>query len=146
MGYKVGGINLKTVLLDTSPLVKFFKDEPGAKEVENFLDEIEKGEIKGFISSISVAELFYIFARFKNEDFAKAIIKHIRTSNLKIISMNDKIAEIGGSFKFKYAGKEKKGLPIADALIAATSLVNDATLICEEEHFLKIKEIKVKII
>ncbi|MBL7170037.1 MAG: PIN domain-containing protein [Candidatus Aenigmarchaeota archaeon] len=135
---------MKSVLLDTFPIVKFFKNEPGAEKIEKILGKIERKEIKGFISSITISEFFYIFARFKNEDFAKAIIKHIRGSNLKIISLDDKIAEIGGSFKFKYVGKGKKGLPIADALIAATSFVNNMILICDEEDYFKIKEIKVK--
>jgi len=135
---------LKSVLLDTFPLVKFFKDESGSKDVEIILDKIEKKKIKGFISTITISELFYIFARYKSEDFAKAIIKHIRTSNLKIINLDDKIAEIAGEFKFKYTKGEKKGLPISDALIAATAFINNIILICDEEDYFKIKEIKIE--
>ncbi|MDI6826252.1 MAG: PIN domain-containing protein [Candidatus Aenigmarchaeota archaeon] len=108
------------------------------------LDKIEEGEIKGFISSITIAELFCIFARFKDVEFARGIIRHVRISKFKIVSMDDKMAEISGEFKFKYTKKEKKGLPIADALIAATSVVKKAILIAEEEHYFKIKEIDVK--
>lgn len=135
---------MKAVLLDTFPLVKFFKDEPGAKQVERILDKIEKGEIKGFISSVTIAELFYIFARFKDVEFARGIIRHVRISKFKIVSMDDKIAEIGGEFKFKYTKKEEKGLPIADALIAATSVVKNTVLVSEEKHYFKIKEVEVK--
>lgn len=145
MGQRSGGVNLNGVLLDTFPILKFFKNEKGAKEVEQILNKIEKREIKGFISSITISELFYILSRFKNEKFARGVINHIRISNLKIISLDDKIAEVGGKFKFKYSGKgKKKGLPMADAIIAATSFVNDLILICDEEYYFKIKEIKVK--
>jgi predicted nucleic acid-binding protein len=145
MGQRFGGINLNQIILDTFPILKFFKNEKGAEEVEKILNKIERKEIKGFISSITISELFYILSRFKSEKFAKGVINHIRISNLKIISLDYKIAEIGGKFKFKYSGKgKKKGLPMADAIIAATSYVNDLVLICDEEDYFKIKEIKVK--
>lgn len=137
------GTDLK-VLLDTFPLVKFFKDEPGAKQVEEILNKIERGDIKGSIASVTVAELLYIFARFRNIDLARAIITHIGISKIKTISLDNKIAELAGEFKFRYTRKDKRGLPIADAFIAAASAAKNAILITEEKHYFKIKGITVK--
>jgi len=129
------------VVLDTYPLIVFFKNELGAEDVQRILYKIEKREIDGLISSLTLSEIFYILARYMNIEFATTVLKYIKI-NLKRASVSDRIAEKGGEFKFKYA--KDKGLPLADAIIAATAFEEKATLISGEEHFKKIEEIKVK--
>jgi len=129
------------VVLDTYPLIVFFKDEQGAGDVQRILYKIEKREIDGLISSLTLSEIFYILARYMNVEFATTVLKYIKI-NLKRASVSDKIAEKGGEFKFKYT--KDKGLPLADAIIVATAFKEKATLISGEEHFKKVEEIKVK--
>jgi len=134
-------VNWLKVVLDTYPLIAFFKDEPGAEDVQGILYKIEKGEIDGLVSSLTLSEIFYILARYMNVEFATPVLKYIKI-NLERISVSDEIAEKGGEFKFKCA--KDKGLPLADAIIAATAFKEKATLISGEEHFKRIEEIKVK--
>lgn len=134
-------VNWLKVVLDTYPLIVFFKNEPGAEDVQTILYKIEKREIDGLISSLTLSEIFYILARYMNVEFATTVLKYIKI-NLKRASVSDKIAEKGGEFKFKHT--KDKGLPLADAIIAATAFKEKATLISGEKHFKKIEEIKVK--
>ena len=65
---------------------------------------------------------------------------HVKISRIRTEDVSEGIAELAGKFKFEYAGGAK-GLPLADAIIAATASVGRAIVISHEEHFKKIKEI-----
>lgn len=129
------------LLLDTLPLVDFFKAD--LDYIRNLLLDSEGGKVELGISVVTISELFYILAGFKNEDFARACIDNIKTQ-LKLVHLNVEIAEKAGELKFHYAGKGKKGLPMADAIIAATAWFHGAELVTSDDHFDKIKEIKLR--
>lgn len=129
------------MVLDTYPLVIFFKNETGAEDIQKILRKIEKGRIDAFISTLTISEIYYILARYMNTEFATTVLKYIRI-NLKRTPVNDKIAEKGGQYKFQYV--KTKGMPLADAIIAATAFEEKAVLISGEEHFKKIHEIETK--
>ena len=76
-----------------------------------------------------------------NTEFATTVLKYIRI-NIKRTPVTDKIAEKGGQYKFKYTRNE--GMPLADAIIAATAHEEKAVLISDEKHFKKIEEIEAK--
>lgn len=127
------------VVLDTYPLMIFFKDEKGAEDVQRVLGKVERGEIEGLVSTLTLSEVFYILARFRGVDFAETVLKYIGV-NLRRIAISEGIAKRGGEFKFRYG----RGLPLADAIIAATAAEEKAVLISGEEHFGRVKEIEVK--
>jgi predicted nucleic acid-binding protein len=129
---------LKAVL-DTYPLMIFFKGEKGAEDVQRILGKVEKGEIEGLVSTLTLSEVFYILARFRGVDFAETVVKYIEV-NLRSIAVSEGIAKRGGEFKFRYGG----GLPLADAIIAATAFEEKAVLISGEKHFGRVKGIEVK--
>ena len=126
-------------VLDTYPLMIFFKDEKGAEDVQRVLDKVERGEVEGLVSTLTLSEVFYILARFRGVDFAETVLKYIEV-NLRRIAVSKGIARRGGEFKFRYG----RGLPLADAIIAATASEEKAVLISGEEHFGRVKEIEVK--
>ena len=126
-------------VLDTYPLMIFFKGEKGAEDVQKVLDRVERGEIEGLVSTLTLSEVFYILARFRGVDFAETVLKYIEV-NLRRIAVSEGIARKGGEFKFRYG----RGLPLADAIIAATAAEEKAALISGEEHFGGMKEIEVK--
>lgn len=132
------------LFFDTEPFVVFFKKESEHEKIETILRDIEN-TADAFVSTITLTELFYIFSRYTNQDFAKTILDYIRTSNFIIIPVTDDIAELAGELKFKYSGKDpKKGMPLADCIIAATALKTDSVLFTDDNHFKKIKGLKVQ--
>jgi predicted nucleic acid-binding protein len=115
-------------LLDTKALIAFFNNEKGADKVELILKAIDENDAEGFVSAITLTELYYLYARQFGEGFAKERIGLIKHSNLKVISITEDIATKAGEYKIK-------AIPIADALIAASAHSVDASVVTDDEHF-----------
>ncbi|MBO8181544.1 MAG: type II toxin-antitoxin system VapC family toxin [Archaeoglobus sp.] len=118
-------------LIDTKALVAFFNDEDGADFVERILREVDENKAEGFISSITLTEMYYIYSRRMGKDYALKRIEDIRASNLRIVAINDEIALKAGEYKLN-------PIPIADALIAACANFVGAKIVTDDEHFEKI--------
>ena len=129
------------ILLDTLPLVDFFKGQ--SETVNKIILDSEQGKVKLGISAVTLSELFYILADFRGIYFSKICIENIK-AQLEVIPLDAELAEKAGELKFLYAGKGKKGLPMADAIIAATALINNAQLITSDPHFEKIKGVRIR--
>lgn len=133
------------LFFDTRPFSVFFKKETGYEKIESILKDIEENSVNAFISTVTVTELFYIFSRYTNQDFAKTVLDYIRSSNFSIIPVTDGIAELAGKLKFECSGKDiKKGMPLADCITAAAALKTGSTLLTDDDHFKKIKGLKVR--
>jgi ribonuclease VapC len=115
-------------LLDTKALLAFFNEEDGAEKVEAILKEIDENRAEGFISAITLTELYYLYARRIGEQVAKERIEQLRLSNLKIIPIDEVIALKAGEYKLQ-------AIPIADALIAASAKFIAAPVVTDDPHF-----------
>jgi len=123
-------------LFDTKALIAFFNNEKGADFVESILKDVDGEKAKGFISSITLTEIFYIYSRRLDRNYARKRIEQIKMSNLKIIEIDDEVAVKAGEYKMR-------PIPIADALIAACASSVDAKIVTDDEHF---KETDVEVI
>ncbi len=72
----------------------------------------------GFISSVTLTEIYYIYARRVGTDVARKRVEQIKLSNLKMI-------------------------PIADALIAACAHSVGAKVVTDDKHF---EELDVRVV
>jgi len=115
-------------LLDTKALIAFFNDEEGAENVEKILKEIDENKAGGFVSAITLTEVYYLYSRERSADFAKMKIEQIKLSNLKSVVINEEIAIKAGEYKVG-------AIPIADALIAASAYFVGAKVVTDDEHF-----------
>ena len=109
-----------TVVFDAEPLLAFSFDEPGAGEVECWLDRVYDGDLDGYVSTINLAEFRYIAARKTSVDKADAHIQDLR--NMGVTEYNiDALWEGASEFKAAYS------LAIGDAyaVAAAKELDND---------------------
>jgi len=82
----------------------------------------------GFMSSITLTEMYYIYSRRAGRDYARRRIEEIQASNLEVIAINDEIAVKAGEYKME-------AIPIADALIAACAHSIGAKVVTDDEHF-----------
>lgn len=120
-------------VVDTAILVDHLRGFEPAKIV---IEKIRNKEIKGYISSVTEAELF------SGEDI-KVKTKEQKLTKLielfeKIILTNE-IAQKSGEFKREY------DVEIPDAIIAATAFHQKCKLLTRNtKHFEKIKEIEVE--
>lgn len=51
------------IVFDTEPLVAHIAAEPGAEAVEEYLDRAADGDIKGFVSPVTLTEVLYVAER-----------------------------------------------------------------------------------
>ena len=59
-GYKN---NTNRAVLDTCVLLRFFLNEEGADIVNEVLKKVEAGEVKGYVSVLTITELIVILTR-----------------------------------------------------------------------------------
>jgi len=132
--------NLITKLvIDTEILLIYYKNEKDSDKIEKLFDKIDAREIEGIISVMTLSEMYYIVARI-DINKAEEIFYDMVNSNLRVVEIGEEIAKLAGRYKHKYS-KAKGSLPIADAVIAATSRIEDAPLLAIDPHFSRIKEI-----
>jgi predicted nucleic acid-binding protein len=78
-----------TVVFDAEPLLAFSFDEPGAGEVERWLDRVYDGEIDGYISTINLAEFRYVATRETSVEQADAGIGDLRERGVTGFDLGD---------------------------------------------------------
>ena len=83
---------------------------------------------RGFISSITLTEMHYIYSRRAGRDYARKRIEQIQASNLEVIAIDGDIAVNAGEYR-------REAIPIADALIAACAHSIGAKVVTDDEHF-----------
>lgn len=122
-------INSKTRLLfDTHAFLAFFNREEGSETIRNFMDAIQNGDTDGFVATITLTELLYIYSRKQDEASGNLRVMQILHSKLNVISLNAEIAIRAGTLK-------RPGISIADAIIAASALSVDASVVTNDSHF-----------
>ena len=125
------------IILDTMPLIGYFKGEEGYERVRDLIRKIEEGDIDGFISAITLIEVYYIYFREAGEEIAVMRTDQLRFSSLQIVPIDDRLALLAGEIKGKHA------IPIADAMIGATAMILDGVLVSDDGHFEEIEGLKV---
>ncbi|MHA1363312.1 MAG: type II toxin-antitoxin system VapC family toxin [Candidatus Freyarchaeota archaeon] len=125
------------VILDTMPLVKLFAQEEGWEDVQKILVKIESEEIEAAISVVTLTEIYYKYVQENRPDLAESRTTSLRYAvYLRKLGIGEEVAVKAGEFKGKY------GVPIADALIAASAYLKDAIVISDDPDFKKISEIQ----
>ncbi len=119
------------LLIDTDVLVDYLR---GRSEAVNYLDNLSAPL---FLSVITVAELY---AGVRNGQERKQLDSFINAFG--IIPLDDTIAITGGLYRRDYGKSHGTGL--ADALIAATAMTRQLTLVTlNKKHFPMVKTIVV---
>lgn len=118
------------LLVDTDVLVDFLRGYPDAvRYVNNHADKIA-------ISAISIAEIYAGVKGEKEKEELEAFLELF-----PILVVNDKIAKEAGFYKKEFFKSHNTGL--ADALIAATSDINNLSLITLNcKHFPMFKNLE----
>jgi predicted nucleic acid-binding protein len=90
-----------------------------------------------YISTIVIHEVYKL--TLEREGRETAILRtNLMEKDFKIININPAIAKSSAELRHKYR------IPMADSIIAATSLSLNATCVTDDPHFKTIKEIKAR--
>lgn len=117
-------------IVDTSGWLEYFADTPQAKHFAAAIEDIEQL----LVPSIVLYEVFKKIALAFDENKAFQAIAHLKQGH--VVDVDESVA--------LYAGKismEKK-LPMADALIYATAILQHATIYTQDTHFEGLPQVK----
>jgi len=118
----------KRLLFDTHAFLAFFNKEKGSETIKNLMDSVQNGEAEGFVATISLTELAYIYSHRADKASAKLRVMQILHSPLKTVSLTAELAVHAGILK-------QPGIPVADAIIAASARSVHASVVTNDPHF-----------
>lgn len=131
----------KELFIDTNVLLKVFFREKNFQPVLEVLELIEKNEITGYLSTVTISEIVTIFGRKKQYVDLENTLSWL-SKTFENVSASTEIAILAGHLKARYASN-KSPLSFADSIIAASSILYDAPLITFDAEFNKIKELVI---
>lgn len=118
-------------VLDTSAVVAFLADEPGAQDVGKY-------RLVSGIPFIALTELYYLVSSRKGKEEADHIYGLVKSWALPILMPDEKIILAAGRLKFQYR------LGIADSYIAAFAWASKKHLLSKDKDFSVLQdEIKI---
>ena len=118
----------KRLLFDTHAFLALFTAEEGSETIKKMMDGIQAGETEGFVATITLTELAYIYTRNTDAATARLRVMQIQGSHLNMIPLTPEIAVDAGMMK-------RPGISIADAIIAASALSVNASVVTNDPHF-----------
>lgn len=121
----------KRLLFDTHAFLAFFNKEEGSEVIKKLMDEIQKESVEGYVTTVTLTELAYIYVRRVDEILAKTRIMQIQNSKLTVVPLSAEIAIDAGISK-------GKGISVDDAIIAATARSIGASVVTNDAHFLEL--------
>ena len=121
-------ISKTRLLFDTHAFLAFFNREDGSETISNHMDAIQNGDAEGFVATITLTELAYIYSRKLDEASGTLRVMQIQHSKMNLIPLSAEIAIRAGTLK-------RSGISIADAIIAASALSINALVVTNDLHF-----------
>ena len=110
-------------LVDSSGWLEFFTDGTLAKKYFDYLEKLEKV----VVPSLVVYEVYKKIKKERSEEEALLAIAHMAEG--KIVAFDDTLALSAADISIKH------NLSMADAIIYATALYEEAKLITSDSHF-----------
>jgi predicted nucleic acid-binding protein len=124
-------------VLDTSALMAFFQNEPGADTIKQILNRARGEKCQAVISFITLTELYYILWQEEGESAAKELLAHIKSLPVMIIESHERLTLLAGRIKATFR------LSLADAFVAATASIVGGTLVHKDPELEQVKKLVV---
>jgi predicted nucleic acid-binding protein len=123
-------------VFDTSAVVAFLRDEPGAQRVEEIITESRRENASLLITTVNLGEVWYAMARYRGD--ADVAILHIMKLGILPVDLTWDIAREAASLRLKTK------MSYADCCAAACSKMLKLPLVTSDYDF-KVFEREVKI-
>lgn len=128
------------VLVDTGIFINVLNKERGYESSVDFLEKIQRKEVEGFVSVITISEIISIFHRISEEEtiIAKTYIESLIGED-RIIPIIKRIAEFAGRIKASYR------ISLGDSFIVATAILTGCEyLVSLDPEIKKVDLVEVK--
>src|SRR5262245_22069826 len=120
---------IPSYVLDTSALLALRDDEAGADRVHLIIDAARKRRATAYVSFMTRMELLYRIAASEGEDAATGALRLLDVLPLHWVTCEPAILVESARIK------QRGGLSVADAWIAATAVARDAVLVHKDPEF-----------
>jgi ribonuclease VapC len=120
---------MKTYVLDSSALMTFFEDRPGAEKVEELLAKAAETKRPLLMSVVNWGEVYYSVWRARGEKAASAKLREIAQLPIQVIDVDMELAKLAASLKAEH------NLPYADCFAAALAQARKAALVTSDKDF-----------
>lgn len=119
-----------TVVFDAEPLIAFLADEPGSRVVEEWVEQASMGEIQGYVSPITKAEVTYVALREGvPERVVAAFVDRLADNGIETFAAEQ-------CWSRAAAFKEEYTVPLGDAFALVTAHETDgAVLVGADDDF-----------
>lgn len=117
------------ILLDTFPLVRFFKAEPGSERVKTLLLEARRKNTPLVMSELNAGELYYIIARALGMDRAEEMLASLSMIPVKLLPTTWELTIAAARLKATWA------LSYADCFALASAIAYKAMLVTGDPEF-----------
>jgi ribonuclease VapC len=120
---------VKTYVLDSSALMTFFEDRPGAAKVEELLAKAAETKRPLLMSVVNWGEVYYSIWRAHGEKAAAIKLREIAQLPLQIVDVDMELTQLAATLKAQH------NLPYADCFAAAVAQARKATLVTSDKDF-----------
>jgi ribonuclease VapC len=120
---------VKTYVLDSSALMAFFEDRPGAEKVEELLAKAADTKHPLLMSVVNWGEVYYSVWRARGEKAASAKLLEIAQLPIEIVGVDMELGKLAASLKAQH------NLPYADCFAAALAQTRKAALVASDKDF-----------
>ena len=126
------------VVLDSHALVAYFRDEPGAEQVETLLSKAVSNDRPLHMTEVNYAEAKYTLIRKDGRDAWEASARILAGLPIEFHPTNRRLADLAADFKARFK------ISLADAFAAALAKEKKAELVTGDPEFKPLeKEIKI---
>ncbi len=130
---------MSKAIFETRFFIHFFSS-PDPKEHRQLLELMRKYD-RRLVSAITIFEIYKISLEREGKEIAETRISRIR-HEFGLISVDDAIAVIGAQLKHAVKVQRGQDTPMADSLIAASSIINKAVCVTDSPHIYNMPQVK----
>jgi len=126
---------VKTYVLDSSALMAFFEDRPGADKVEELLAKAADAKAPLLMSVVNWGEVYYSVWRARGEKVADAKLHEIAQLPIRIVDADVNLTKLAASLRAQH------NLPYADCFAAALARSRKAALVTSDKDFERVRSL-----
>ena len=134
--------NVSKIALDTAALIYYIEMHPTYLPlVEPTIDAMDRSEVVGITSTITLVEVLVLPLREKDFDLVQEYQSILLHSNLQLISVSEDIAQKAAEIRAAYNLRTPDSIQIATAIVKGADL-----LITNDKNWQRITEIAVVVL
>jgi ribonuclease VapC len=124
---------VKTYVIDSSALMTFFENRPGAVKVEDLLQEAAAADQPLLMSVVSWGEVYYTLFRGRGERAANEMMERVAQLPIHPVDVDARAARAAATLKAQFS------LPYVNCLVAALASLRSAALVTSDADFKPLK-------